>query len=186
MKVLTRLRVPLGFVLAGWFLLVSRPASRTALVAAGGLILTGCALRSWAAGYLLKGKRVAVGGPYARVRNPLYLGSFIIATGFCVALAQRPLPASIAGLWAAFFLGYGVLYSVKTLAEERELTADLGQPYLDYASRVPAFIPWKGRVSGLGEQSFSVELFKRNREYQCWLGSASLYGLLWVRYALGF
>ena len=41
-------------------------------------VILGCLLRSWAAGYLFKGKRVAVGGPYALIRNPLYVGSFVL------------------------------------------------------------------------------------------------------------
>src|SRR5206468_95902 len=120
---LLRLRVPLGFLFAAWYLVIARPVSRTAFLACLALVLLGCALRSWAAGYLFKGKRVAVGGPYAFTRNPLYVGSFLIGLGFCAVLWRRPLPPSIAILWAAYLLGFGVVYPLKAKAEEKELRA---------------------------------------------------------------
>jgi protein-S-isoprenylcysteine O-methyltransferase Ste14 len=145
-------------------------------------VVWGCALRSWAAGYLLKGKRVAVGGPYAYVRNPLYAGSFIIGVGFCGALWRWPLPWSLVILWTAFLVGFGVVYRAKCLAEEAELAAYLGDTYRSYAARVPAFLPARGRVKVLGEAHFSWELYRRNREYQCVLGSGVLLVFLYVRW----
>src|SRR5690348_6192113 len=65
---LIRLRVPLGFLFAAWYLFVALPASREAYLTCLVLVVFGCLLRSWAAGYLLKVKRVAVGGPYAFIR----------------------------------------------------------------------------------------------------------------------
>jgi len=46
------------------------------------LVVLGEALRTWAAGHLLKDERLTVGGPYAFVRDPLYLGSLLSALGF--------------------------------------------------------------------------------------------------------
>lgn len=177
-----RLRVPLGFALAAGYLVAARPTSGDALLGGAILVLTGCLIRSWAAGYLFKGKRVAVGGPYAYVRNPLYLGSFLIGTGFCAVLWHRPLPLSAMLVWAAFFLGFGVVYPAKSKAEERELEKSLGEPYLQYRAQVPAYLPWRGKVSGLGVQHFSRELYRRNREYQCLLGSAAVLAFLGFRF----
>jgi len=182
----TRWRVPLGFAFAAWYLWVARPANGALLLFCGLLVAGGCALRSWAAGYLLKGKRVAVGGPYAYVRNPLYMGSFLIALGFCAVLWRRPLPISTVVLWSAFLVGFGVMYRAKILVEERELTRNLGEPYRTYVQRVPGFVPVRGRVPGLGEQRFSAEIYSRNREYQCLLGSAAILALLTVRLLYAF
>src|SRR4051794_8366501 len=85
-KNLLRYRVPFGFLFALWYLWLAHAARNPPLRLCAVFVLVGCALRSWAAGYLLKGKRVAVGGPYAFVRNPLYVGSFILGAGFCLAL----------------------------------------------------------------------------------------------------
>jgi protein-S-isoprenylcysteine O-methyltransferase Ste14 len=181
-----RWRVPLGFLLAAWYLAIARPVSMTFYLHCLILVVLGCLLRSWAAGYLFKGKRVAVGGPYAYIRNPLYVGSFILGIGFCVALWQRPLSLSSVVLALVFLIGFGVLYRAKTLAEEIELTNNLGESYLSYARKVPPFLPTRGRVAGLGQQRFSWELYRRNREYECWLGSAAVLLYLYVRYRHGF
>jgi len=177
-----RLRVPLGFLFAAWYVLVARPSSVVLLVVSIGVVAAGCALRSWAAGYLFKGRRVAVGGPYAYIRNPLYVGSFMIGAGFCAALWQNPLPLSAIILWAAFVLGFGAVYGAKSKAEEAELSRALGPDYDRYAGQVPGFVPVHGRVDGLGEQHFSAELYRRNREYQCVLGSLALLAVLWLKF----
>ena len=181
-----RWRVPVGFLFAAWYLVVARPSSLGSFLFCAGLVLSGCLLRSWAAGYLFKGKRVAVGGPYAYIRNPLYVGSFIIGSGFCGALWRHSLPWSSILITLGFLLGFGVVYRAKTLAEEKELVANLGDAYRSYARLVPAFLPFSGRITGLGVQRFSTELYRRNREYECVLGSATLLLFLYIRYRCGF
>ncbi len=180
-KLLTRLRVPLGFLFAFYYLYIARPVSDRAFFNGLFLVAGGCLLRSWAAGYLLKGKRVAVGGPYAWIRNPLYVGSFIVGMGFCVAIWEWPLPFSKVLLFTTYFLGFGVVYRLKTLAEEKELADHLGDAYRRYAEQVPPFLPVKGKVSGLGVQTFSKELYKANREYECVLGCLGVLGFLFWR-----
>jgi protein-S-isoprenylcysteine O-methyltransferase Ste14 len=143
------------------------------------IVVFGCALRSWAAGYLLKGKRVAVGGPYAYVRNPLYLGSFIIGAGFCLALYQSPLPAPVFLFWILYAAGFLFLYLVKSRSEEAELTRALGADYVAYREKVPVFLPVRGYVGGLGEQHFSSELYRKNREYQCVWGCLAVLAFLY-------
>jgi len=181
-----RLRVPLGFLFAAGYLAFAIPQSWLHLAMVAIPVVIGCGIRSWAAGYLLKGKRVAIGGPYAWVRNPLYVGSFILGLGFCAVLWRDPLPGVAWALWASYVLSYGVIYPAKVRAEEAELREALGDEYVRYASRVPRFVPICGAVSGLGEQHFSAELYKRNREYQCILGCAAVFAFLAIRYALHF
>src|SRR5262249_6494784 len=109
---LTRWRVPFGFLFAFWYLWLvwTMPASASNLPICGMIVEVGCLIRAWAAGYLLKGKRVAVGGPYAFVRNPLYIGSFIIGIGFCYTLRGNPTRLSVTLFWIAFALLFGVFY----------------------------------------------------------------------------
>ena len=175
-------RVTLGFVFAGWYLWLARPASLRLFAVTTVLVAIGCALRSWAAGYLFKGKRVAVGGPYAYVRNPLYLGSFIIGVGCLIALWRTPLPVASMVIGGTFLVGYGIVYPAKIRAEEGELRECLNGPYETYAHQVPAFLPWRGCVRGLGEQRFSRELYRRNLEHQCILGSLGILALLLMKY----
>ena len=76
--------------------------------------------------------------------------------------------------------------TAKTLAEEQELAITLGEPYRQYARQVPPFLPTQGHASGLGEQRFSWEIYRRNREYECVLGSAALWLYLFWRTHYGF
>lgn len=173
-----RFRVPLGFLFAGFYLWLSYRYPPRCLFLSTLLIVLGCVLRSWAAGYLLKGKRVAVGGPYAYVRNPLYLGSFLIGAGCCLVLYQNPLPPAVVVFWLVYILGFAGLYIAKSQSEEAELVKALGDAYVAYREKVPVFFPVRGRITGLGTQSFSVELYRKNREYQCIWGCVGL--LLWI------
>ena len=182
---LLRYRVPLGFLFAAWYLGLTKFATSGMLFGGGVLVVLGCALRSWAAGYLFKGKRVAVGGPYAYVRNPLYAGSFIIGAGFCLALYRSPLPPSVFLFWFVYLAGFILLYAAKGRAEEKELLRALGPAYETYRERVPALFPVRGKVSGLGAQRFSLELYRRNREWQCVAGSMALLAFLFWRTTYG-
>src|SRR5437588_11900332 len=91
-----RWRVPLGFACAGLFLLLAKPMPLT-LAAGGAVALAGLALRAWASGHIRKNARLAVSGPYAYTRNPLYLGSFILGLGFTIAASSS--------LWLLVALG---------------------------------------------------------------------------------
>ena len=73
------------------------------------MAILGLALRGWAAGCLAKNQELATGGPYAYTRNPLYLGSLILAGGF--ALAARS--AVILGLLVLMFVA---IYAAKKIA----------------------------------------------------------------------
>src|ERR1700723_1209889 len=88
-KFARRVRVPLGFVVAAIFLVFARPSWHT-LAWSLLLVLPGLWLRGYAAGYVKKNAELTMTGPYAHVRNPLYLGSILIAAGFAVALMSWP------------------------------------------------------------------------------------------------
>src|SRR6202030_424153 len=79
-----RWRVRVGYpvgIAAFWF---ARPQMKW-LLGGAGIAILGLLLRGYAAGHLRKHKQLAVSGPYAFTRNPLYLGSVLLATGFSVA-----------------------------------------------------------------------------------------------------
>ena len=62
-----------------------------------GLILTGLFIRSWSAGILRKTEVLVTSGPYAVVRNPLYVGSFLMMFGFCLLMNDWPSALFVAG-----------------------------------------------------------------------------------------
>jgi protein-S-isoprenylcysteine O-methyltransferase Ste14 len=79
---------------------------------------------------------LVVGGPYARVRHPIYLSGLLLATGSFLA---HP---SAASACVAGGLTLGLL--LKTWLEERTLRDALGLEYARYAARVPALLPRLG------------------------------------------
>ena len=102
-QIARRIRVPLGFVVAALFLMFARPSLRS-LLGSVPLVITGLALRGYAAGYVKKNAELTRTGPYAHTRNPLYLGSMLIAFGFAVASARLWLLLLLAALFALIYI----------------------------------------------------------------------------------
>lgn len=176
-----RIRVPLGFLTAALYLFeLWRRAPRPVAVAWSlALVLPGVWLRGYAAGYVKKNRELTQTGPYAHTRNPLYLGSTLIAAGFAVALLSWPVAAALA-------LGFLVIYIPVIASEERFLRATF--PDFDaYCRRVPRFLPrlTPARTKA-SSGKFSFALYLRHREYNAAIGAALLYlSLFLLRPALG-
>jgi protein-S-isoprenylcysteine O-methyltransferase Ste14 len=153
-----RLRVTTGFVLVAAFAWFSSPDVGS-LEWGLPLSVLGLLLRGWAAGHLEKNIRLAVSGPYAHVRNPLYLGTLLVAAG--LVLASRRWPLAV-----LFALVFGLIYLPAIELEEQHL-AGLFPDFAAYAQRVPALWPvWKTETG----MRFRWSLYIRNREYQALLG----------------
>ena len=160
----TRWRVRLGYPLAVVVLWFSRPAPRGVLW--GGLVgIVGLWLRAYAAGYLHKQEVLTMTGPYAHTRNPLYLGSAILAMGAAVATQSW----ICAGLLVLYF---SVFYSIVMRREEAELLAQHGPAFAEYARAVPLFLPrlTAAKLSGNSSGAFSFAQYKKNHEWQASLG----------------
>lgn len=183
-----RWRVRFGYPLALVFWLLAAPTPRSILL--GGIVaVCGLFLRGAAAGHLRKDRELAITGPYAYTRNPLYLGSAFLAAGFVVA--GRSWWAGV--LVAAYF---GIFYSAVMKNEEGDLRARFGAAFTQYAAHVPLFLPfWFGKrygAEGAGKRraNFSWEQYQGNREYRALLGTlaglAALGLRVWVRMRLGY
>src|ERR1700761_4563833 len=83
-RIAKRIRVPLGFAFAAFFLWRARP-SLLFMALSLLLVIPGVWLRAYASGYVKKNRELTTTGPYAHTRNPLYLGSMMIAFGFAMA-----------------------------------------------------------------------------------------------------
>ena len=187
-RIARRIRVPLGFVTAALYLFeLWRRAPLPAAVAWSlGLVLPGLWLRGYAAGYVKKNRELTMTGPYSYTRNPLYLGSMLIAAGFAVALLSWPVALVLA-------LGFSVIYIPVIASEERFLRATF--PGFDaYCRRVPRLIPRLIPAStsdvqsgpGTGAGAFSFSLYLKHREYNAGIGAALHYiSLLFLRPVLG-
>ncbi len=119
--------------------------------------------------HLLGAKRLVTDGPYAVVRNPLYLGNWFIASGLCAIAQLRWL--LVTGPLLAF-----LLYYVAALAEEHRLLEQHGEAYRQYCAATPRFLPrLLGGRHGLqtafnGRPAYGV---LRTKEYQAFLSSGA-------------
>ena len=155
-----RLRVPSGFLLVAAFAWFSVP-TQVSLAAGLPLSLCGLAWRAWAAGHLAKNQQLATGGPYAYSRNPLYLGTLLVAAGLAVASRS----AALGLLFAAVFV---LVYLPVISLEEQHLSA-LFPAYRDYAAQVPLLVPLPRRRLP-GSEQFRWALYMKNQEYQALAG----------------
>jgi len=162
-----RLRVLFGFALVAAFAWFSAPDARSLAwglpVAALGLVL-----RAWAAGHLAKNQRLATSGPYAYVRNPLYLGTALAGAGLAIASRQ----ALLAVLFAVVF---GLAYFPAIQLEE-EYLRELFPEYPAYAERVRML--WPRLAPGGSPGRFEWRLYWKNEEYQALAGF--LAGAAWL------
>lgn len=115
------------------------------LFAAGAaLVVLGELLRIWACGHLRKNQTVVQSGPYAHVKNPLYLGTFMILLG-CVLAASDPSTHSryLLILFLPFFLGVFFVYYLphKFRVEADRLRRRFGEVWDHYDRNVPDFLP---------------------------------------------
>lgn len=121
------------------------------------LVAGGLALRSWAAGVLHKDAELTTGGPYRLIRNPLYVGSFLMMFGFCALLGN---PVNY-----LFVLGPVLLiYVIKVRQEERVLATRFAHGWVEYARATPRFLPRLRRGGPSAEWQFSQ--WVHHREYQ--------------------
>ena len=159
-----RWRVRLGYPLAIAVLFFARPNPRSILY--GALVgLVGLVVRAWAAGYLHKQEVLTVTGPYAYTRNPLYLGSAVLAVG--VAVATRSwISALLLGVY------FSVFYSVVMRREEEELRARHITIFDRYAVAVPLFLPKfsPAKLSDSVSAAFSFTQYKKNHDWQAAVG----------------
>ena len=173
-----RWRVRLGYVLAVFVFFFARPTPE--FVAIGAVVgLLGLWLRAYAAGYLHKQEVLTVTGPYAYTRNPLYLGSAVLALGAGIATLSW-----ISG--AILLIYFAVVYSVVMRREEGELLGHHGAAFREYAAAVPLFLPrlTAARLPGASAGQFSFAQYKKNHEYQAAFGYLLLQAALLVLWRL--
>jgi hypothetical protein len=191
--------VPLGFVAALVYLfeLVRQAPVPAAVLSSLLLVLPGLWLRGYAAGYVKKNRELTQTGPYAYVRNPLYLGSILIAAGFAFALLSWIVALALAVMF--------LLIYVPVIASEERFLRTTFPDFDDYCRRVPRLIPRvraaespqaslsdKTGNSKVSSGSFSFALYLRHREYNAAIGAALLYlsllflhpALAWFRHGL--
>lgn len=173
-----RWRVRTGYPVAVLYWLLAKPTphwiSIGAAVAALGLLV-----RAAGSGELRKNQELATSGIYARTRNPLYLGSAILAAGFIIAGHS---------LWAGLLVAvyFSVFYYAVMRNEEEDLRTQFGAAFQQYSASVPLFFPnilSAGNLPPEGERrnTFSWQQYRRNREYKALIGTIGALAIVWMR-----
>ena len=176
-KIARRIRVPLGFVFAGVFLWLARPTGKTMLLSLL-LVVPGVWLRAYAAGYVRKNAELTRTGPYAYTRNPLYLGSMMIAFGFAVAAGSWIILITLAVLFAAIY--------IPTIQGEEGYLREHFAGFDEYAAKVPRLLPrltaaeFPANENASGGR-FSWQQWRHHREYNAFMGAGAIYLALAVR-----
>ena len=170
-----RWRVPLGFLLGVAYLIFCQPTVKL-LIAGGTVAAAGVAIRAFAAGHLVKNQTLAMSGPYAYTRNPLYLGSALMGAGLALAGGNWILALACLVLFTA-------IYWPVIRREEEYLRREFGEVYDHYAQCVPLFLPRIRRAAG-GEK-FQWKQYQKNHEYEAFLGYLAIMVFLafrvWLR-----
>jgi protein-S-isoprenylcysteine O-methyltransferase Ste14 len=113
------------------------------------IAIAGELLRCWAVGYSgvttrgdsVEASALVTAGPYAYVRNPLYVGNFITAAGFALAFTGKNSPLARLGLIAGALGSMIGVYATIVPHEERFLHEKFGEEFERYCERVPPIVP---------------------------------------------
>src|SRR5205823_310926 len=160
-----RLLIPLPAVLVALIFFRPRPIygrhEALGLLISALLVAAGVGLRIWAGGCAgdhtrtgtIGAPQLATDGPYAYVRNPIYLGNLILGLGM-IGLVRD------ARLLILYAIVFPLLYVMIVPAEEEFLRQRFGADYALYCAAVPRMIPRIRRWKGLSERRFDWRVLR--------------------------
>ena len=142
------------------------------------LVVPGVWLRAYAAGYVRKNAELTRTGPYAYTRNPLYLGSILIAFGFALAAGSLVVFVCLALLFVAIYL--------PTIRSEEVYLRQHFAGFDEYAAKVPRLVPRLTPAQFPANENasrgqFSPAQWRHHREYNALMGAGAVYLALAVR-----
>jgi protein-S-isoprenylcysteine O-methyltransferase Ste14 len=150
-RLLVRLRVPLAVIA----IVAAVPFLRREWLAAGFAVsMVGEFIQLWSFASLDKNSDLAIRGPYAMVRNPMYLGRFFVILGFLMLLGN-------AWIVLAYAIVYWLYMDTRVEREEAHLKPIFGARYAEYCARVHRFIPGPP-LAGQPVMYWNWTLFRQN------------------------
>ncbi len=168
-----RLRFAIFYPFALYFLFFSVPDDMSLLMSFVFLV-GGVALRLWSNGYVIKMGKLTTSGPYALVRNPLYLGTILIILGFFVFLREY-------GLAGVFAVVMTLAYRRTIMQEQKMLEDKFGEDYRDYKKNVPCLWPRLTPYPRGEKWPFSWARILENREHKIVLWVAIVVIAFWLK-----
>jgi protein-S-isoprenylcysteine O-methyltransferase Ste14 len=165
-------KIVIGYAAAIFFLLVSGPTKGSVFF---GIIfcIIGEAVRTLSIGEAYNKDNLITTGIYGYVRNPLYVGTFLIGTGIFIM-------GNVFIFTVAFIPIFWVTYNERIKEEEVKLKERFKEEFDEYALNVPCllprFTPWKK-----GKINFEADFIKLNKEYWVWLGIYAVTILMFLK-----
>jgi len=137
----------------------------------------GEAIQVWSASHLVKNEQLINSGPYAYVRNPMYLGRFFVGLGFTIMIKNPWIIAAYVVLFA--------IYAVcRVGGEEARLSGCFGEEYTEYRAHVRRFLPRLTPYARSSGAKAKWESFARNHEYRNVIGLLVAFALIYARIKL--
>jgi protein-S-isoprenylcysteine O-methyltransferase Ste14 len=146
--------------------------------------IAGELIRCWAVGYSgvttrgdrVEAPRLVTAGPYAYVRNPLYVGNFITALGFAVAFTGKNSLAAKTVLIGGSLAAMAAVYATIVPHEEAFLRTEFGEAFERYCERVPPVVPRSQAALG-GEGTWNPSVI-REAESRTFATFGAMLGML--------
>jgi protein-S-isoprenylcysteine O-methyltransferase Ste14 len=167
-QIARRIRVPLGFLFAGAYIWLAHPTGSSIAIGAA-VAFVGLIIRALASGHVKKNEVLTVTGPYAYTRNPLYLGSIILACGFLVAARS----------WWIVLIAAVLLFVIylPVIRSEEDFLRQRFPEFEDYSRHVPRLIP-RATAYQSSSSAFSWHLYLKHREYNAAIGMLCIIAVL--------
>jgi len=167
--------------------ILSKPDSPGLFFAGFATMLLGQAIRLLSSAAIVKSRTLTTTGPYAAVRNPLYLGTAFMTLGLLLMLSSPRHPVLTTSAWGAALASYWWIYTKQIKSEEEFLSSVYGTQFDEYKRSVPALLP---KPSGLRSffdfSAYSPETFRKNKEWRGSLAGLALAVFIFCRIKYGF
>jgi protein-S-isoprenylcysteine O-methyltransferase Ste14 len=177
-RIARRIRVPLGFAFAVLYFWLAHPTPAFMFLGAL-LVVPGLLIRALASGHVRKNEALAISGPYAFTRNPLYLGSLLMGIGFAVAARSWWVGLAVIVIFCTIY--------IPVIRDEESYLRQKFPEFEEYARCVPRLIPRLVPQAKSGDgnlEGFSRELYLKHREYNALLGATAMMAALAIRMML--
>jgi len=180
-------RMLISYIVTLLLLVFAKPQSWELFWAGLAVMALGQAVRLAASAAIVKSKTLTVTGPYAAVRNPLYLGTMLMTAGLMLMLSAPSRPLLTAGLWLFAAAAFGWIYYVTIKAEEAFLLSVYGADFEKYKGEAPAILPCLRGAAGFFDlAAYSSEVFRKNKEWRGLSATVLLAALTAARIHYGF
>jgi protein-S-isoprenylcysteine O-methyltransferase Ste14 len=148
------------------------------------IAIAGELVRCWAVGYSgvttrgdhVEAPQLVTAGPYAHVRNPLYVGNFITAVGFAIAYTGKNRFATQLALIGGSLATMAAVYATIVPHEEQFLRSQFGEAFDAYCDAVPPVLPRKTPAPG-GQGTWKPNVI-RDAESRTFATFAAMLGVL--------